>query len=161
MNGPDPRQTTARRPRRPWLALGLLVAGCAGGYDSLTALRNSVDEFHDGFRWGAMGSMLPHVRVEDQDASTTDYQARMDGVSIADYEVSRIQLADDSDSADVWVRLSWYRADEMLVHEATIREHWVSAGATWNRVDLAVERGELPDLPASETGGLPPLTEGP
>jgi len=160
MNARDPNCEEARpRPPAagPCLALCLALVGCAGGYDSLTALRNSVDEFHDGFRWGAMGSMLSHIRPEDQDTFTADYETRMDGVSMADYEVMRLQLADDSESADVWVRLAWYRADEMDVHEAVVREHWISAGSTWNRVEVTVERGDLP----GGTDGPPPLTEGP
>jgi hypothetical protein len=68
----------------------------------------------------------------------------MEGVSIADYEVSRIKFSDDGDSADVWVHISWYRADETDVHDATVREHWVDAGSTWDRAEVTVEQGEMP-----------------
>jgi hypothetical protein len=112
--------------------------------DTQTAVRNAVDEFHDGYRWGAMGSMLPHVRPADQDSFTTGYQEQMEGVAIADYEVQRLQIADDSESAKVWVSFSWYREDEMIVHEAYVREEWVDAGGTWCRGEVVVERGELP-----------------
>jgi hypothetical protein len=122
----------------------LLLAHCAGGYDKQTTLRNAVDEFHDGFRWGAMGSMLSHVRAEDQDTFTADYQTRMEGVSIADYEVVRIQFSEDGESADVWVKISWYRANEVDLRDALICEHWVSGRTTWHRTEVAVERGEMP-----------------
>lgn len=121
-----------------------MLAGCAGGYDTQTAVRNAVDEFHEGFRWGAMGSMLPHVRPEDQQTFTADYQERMDGVSIADYEVRRVQIADDGDSAKVWVHFSWFRPDEMVVHEAQVVEEWTDTGGGWCRGEIVVERGELP-----------------
>jgi|GEM_PF-2304694 len=133
-----------RRARRWRVAAAVLLAGCAGGYDTQTAVRNAVDEFHDGFRWGAMGSMLPHVRPEDQEAFTADYQERMDGVAIADYEIRRVQIADDGDSAKVWVHFSWYRPDEMVVHEAQVVEEWFDAGGAWCRGQVVVERGELP-----------------
>lgn len=122
----------------------LLLAGCAGGLDTQTAVRNAVDEFHDGFRWGAMGSMLPHVRPADQDTFMTDYQASMEGVAIADYEVQRVQIAENGDSAAVWVSFSWYRQDEMIVHEAYVREEWLDVDGSWCRGEIVVERGELP-----------------
>jgi hypothetical protein len=122
----------------------LLLAQCAGGYDKQTQLRNAVDEFHDGFRWGAMGSMISHVRTEDQDAFTADYETRMEGVSIADYEVTRILFGEDGESADVWVRISWYRANEVDVRDALICEHWVEGRTTWNRTAVTVEHGEMP-----------------
>ena len=126
------------------LLLALALAGCAGGYDTQTAVRNAVDEFHDGFHWGAMGSMISHIRPADQDAFMADYEARMEGVTIADYEVNRLQIADDKSSAQVWVGLSWFRNDEMVVHDVVVRETWVEEGSTWVRTEVAVERGELP-----------------
>jgi hypothetical protein len=122
----------------------LLLAQCAGGYDKQTQLRNAVDEFHDGFRWGAMGSMISHVRTEDQDAFTADYETRMEGVSIADYETNRIEFSEEGDAADVWVSISWFRADDPELHDAVIREHWVESGSTWNRTEVTVEHGEMP-----------------
>ena len=91
-----------------------------------------------------MGSMISHVRAEDQDAFAADYETRMEGVSIADYEVDRIQFAEDGESADVWVRISWYRANEVDVHDAQICEHWVNGRTTWNRTEVTVEHGEMP-----------------
>lgn len=135
---------SGRREWRSRLAAVVLLAGCAGGYDTQTAVRNAVDEFHDGFRWGAMGSMLPHVRLTEHETFTADYQESMDGVSIADYEVQRLQIADDGDSAKVWVSFSWYRENEMIVHEAHVREEWLDTGGGWCRGEVVVERGELP-----------------
>ncbi len=133
---------TACRLLLPLLLLGL--AGCAGGYDKQTQLRNAVDEFHDGYRWGAMGSMISHVPPADQDAFTADYETRMEGVSIADSETTRIEFSEEGDAADVWVRISWFRADDPELHDAVIREHWVEGGSTWNRTAVTVERGEMP-----------------
>jgi len=128
------------------LAVGwwLWALGCAGGYDAQTSLRNSVDEFHEGFRWGAMGSMIPHVPSADRGTFAVDYEARMDGVSMADYEVSRVVIAEDSQSARVWVRLAWFRASEMELREAVVREEWLRDGSNWLRTEFEVERGELP-----------------
>ncbi|MBI5501348.1 MAG: hypothetical protein HY907_13970 [Deltaproteobacteria bacterium] len=134
------------RPTAPLLValVALALPACAGGYDTQTALRNAVDEFHDGFRWNAMGSMLPHIRPEDQDAFAAEHQASMEDVQIADYEVDRLVIADGNEEADVWVSFSWFRVTEMVVHEVTVREHWAADGSTWNRTEVAVERGELP-----------------
>ena len=126
------------------LLVGLALPACAGGYDTQTALRNALDEFHDGFRWGAMGSMLPHIPTEEQDAFAAEYDAQMDGVQVADYEVDRIVIADGNEEADVWVSFSWFRDTEMMVHEVTVREHWKADGSRWNRAEVAVERGDLP-----------------
>ena len=126
------------------LPLLLLLAQCAGGYDKQTQLRYALDEFHDGFRWGAMGSMLPHVRAEDQDAFTADFESRMREVTVADVEVSRIEFNEENDSAEVWVHVSWFRASDPELHDAVIREHWVSGGSSWNRTEVTVERGEMP-----------------
>jgi hypothetical protein len=131
--------------RASGLLFALALAGCAVGYDTQTALRNAVDEFHDGYRWGAMGSMISHIRAADQDAFMAAYDTSMEGVSMADYEVNRLQIADDKSSAEVWVSLSWYRNNEMVVHEAVVRETWVEEGSTWVRTEIAVERGELPE----------------
>ena len=136
-------RSRAKSPALALLTLGLLTS-CAGGYDAQTSLRNALDEFHDGFRWQAMGSMLPHIPPEDQDSFAAEYEAAMDGVQVADYEVDRIVIADDKESANVWVSFSWFRNTEMMVHEVTVREHWVADGMQWNRTEVAVERGELP-----------------
>jgi hypothetical protein len=123
----------------------LLPAGaCAGGYDTQTALRNAVDEFHDGFRWGAMGSMLPHVRPADRDGFVAAYENALHDVNMADYQVDRIQIADENDSALVWVSLAWYSNRQMILEEAVVRERWVKDGDGWNRVEVTVERGTLP-----------------
>jgi hypothetical protein len=135
----------------------VLLAACAGGYERQTSLRNAVDEFHDGFRWGGMGSMLPHVRPEDQEAFTAGYEEAMRDVSIADYEVFRIRFADDGESALVWVNMSWYREDEMIVHEATLCERWIESGSTWVRTEVTVERGEMPGVPPAPAAGVSTL----
>ena len=149
MDRRHPDREPGAEDRRPGslgalLLLGLALPACAGGYDTQTALRNALDEFHDGFRWSAMGSMLSHIAPEDQDTFAADYQASMDGVQVADYEVDRIVIADGNDEADVWVSFSWFRDTEMMVHEVTVREHWEADGSRWNRAEVAVERGELP-----------------
>ncbi len=137
------------------LPLAVALASCAGGHDALTSLRYSVDEFHDGFRWGAMGSMLPHVAEVDRAAFPAWYEAMIGDVEIADYEVHRVRLDDDRNGADVWVRLAWIGRSDMVVREATIRERWVWSRPQWYRAEAIVERGDLPGFGAPAPAGAP------
>lgn len=138
------RRSTARCA----LIAASVLGACAGGYDALTSLRNAVDEFHDGFRWGAMGSMLPHLPPDAREDFHTVYEAAMQDVQLADYEVTRVRMADDKDSAQVWIRVSWFSQREMVVHDATIRERWIWNRPDWLRAEAVVERGEMPGIPA-------------
>ncbi|WP_224249719.1 hypothetical protein [Hyalangium gracile] len=132
------------------LLLALLGGACAhtprsSGLDGLKPL---VQDFHKRVRWkdfrGAARVIVPESREQFLRART-DLQDERD-LSITDFEILEIALAQDGMRATVTTRLGWMRLPSASEQTATVSSEWVYRDGAWllERMEGGPFAGELP-----------------
>src|SRR4051794_32529262 len=90
------------------LALAALLAGCAGTLvPRRDELKLAVMEFNDGVRWDKPESSAAHLPLERRGPFAERASRLADELEVMDYDVQRIELDRDKDTAEVRVEISW------------------------------------------------------
>ena len=97
------------------------------------AARKTADLFHHRVRWrdfgGATLLLVPEKRAAFDEARRTLNDER--DLSISDYQLDELQLAESGTEARVVSRMSWYRLPSVSTHEDTVVTELVYQNGAW------------------------------
>ena len=121
------------------------VAGCAMMPLSPAAkLAVSATDLNQAVQFGRMDLASEMVRESARDKFTQGHASWGRNVRIVDYEVGAMNIRKDGD-ADVFVTVSWQRADETTLRSTELAQRWTSVRGNWGLVSEE-ERGGDPGL---------------
>ena len=115
--------------RIPWLVAAACLAygGCIFQQFSATQqLTEQVYAFNDETRWARVDLAADRVAPAYRARFAVTHAQWGSRVQIADTDLTRVQLAEDEETASSIVSVSWYDSDTMIVRGSVLRQHWVS-----------------------------------
>lgn len=121
-----------KSPARWMLVLALLACAC------MTPTQRREDQliqdartWNDDFRWARWDVVGQSMTPEEN----TLFQERRDLIGkdlvIADYEVTSVHFLPGSRAATVDVTLQWYKKNDLIVREGTLRQRWEERAGRW------------------------------
>lgn len=127
------------------LAVLVFASACVppggGGYQLTDAVRT----YTEGVKWERFEAAAAVIPPRERDLFLDEREALADDLRITEAEI--IRVADHGRTAEVQVRLSWYRDSEGVVHESVAAQRWERQGKAWRLVDEHRARGdEMPGL---------------
>ena len=98
--------------------------------------------FNDDWRWGRWEAMTTVMPRMDAAAFRGRVAALESELQLADFEVTSVNFAPDSNSATVTARFEWYLKRDPRVRDTTVEERWEWRDGQWQVVKLRRVRGD-------------------
>ncbi len=111
--------------------LAVLIVACGGGLSRNDKLRDSVYYFNEGVRWGRIQDVLPRL---DPEAETHFLEMHKDfgtKIQLSSCEVGNVKINFEEGVAEVTVKFTWYRVDEMVVRQTILVQNWTETEGKW------------------------------
>jgi hypothetical protein len=127
----------------------LVVAACGPGLGAVSeeTLTDSVRDYNDGIRWQRWDNAAAYLPQPERSKWLDDQDALAKDLKITEYDVVRVTPKGDKE-AKVQIKMSWYKANEVTVHETHAMQTWEHHGKKWVLVEEERQRGdEMPGLP--------------
>lgn len=106
-------------------------------------------------RWGHVDMAMPLISPKYAERYMARHREWGGGVTIADMELVRMQVAEDRKTALSEVTVNWYDASGVTLRSSTILQKWESDGRHFKLVDESVRAGD----PALFAGDPEPSSE--
>lgn len=116
------------------LVLTILVfsaLSCAIADGPRQKLKRTVFSFNEGLRWGRYNEVLPSVSPAALEHFSAMHQGWGDTIQISNAEVLHSVVDDKAKKASIEVKFTWYKIDELVVHDTVTLQHWEMQKATW------------------------------
>ena len=111
------------------IALATLACGVAEG--PREKLKHSAFSFNEGLRWGRYNEVLPRVDPETRDHFMELHQGWGKDIRISNAEMLQTVVDDKNEKAQISVKFTWYRVDQMEEHETITVQHWERRDGEW------------------------------
>lgn len=126
------------------LAVSSLAGGCGKILYSRQDLEIDLSRHHIDLRWGRLENAAQRVHPDMRGEFLSHWAARMGNLELQDIELAGVVMAEDGDSADVIVNVTWITRDTMRVQTVAITEKWQRTDDGWR----AIRPVELPIPPS-------------
>jgi len=123
----------------------LLVLGGGCTLANLTPqarFAESTNTLNDSTRWGRVDAAATQVSPKYLDKFVSRHREWGGSVSIADFDIVNMQIAEDRKGAVSEVALSWYTTGGVELRTSTITQRWESEHGKFKLVDEVVRRGD-------------------
>jgi hypothetical protein len=118
------------------------------------ALMREARMFNDDLRWGRFAQLSSLMPPREAQLFMARVGVVGEDLVIADFEVTAITFARDTDKATVEVKVSWYTKARAILRDTTLTQKWENRAGQWLCVKQSRLRGVpfplLPD-PADES----------
>jgi hypothetical protein len=111
------------RGARILITAAFCLAGCMTPTTPTQRLADSANEMNTATRFGRMDIALEHVGATARDEFMRQHSAWGRGLRIVDVEVQGMNMLEQSE-ADVFLSVSWQRADEAQVRVTHVSQRW-------------------------------------
>lgn len=143
-------KTRAAAPLAAALLVTALLVTALGSCGKHLYSRQDLDvdlsKHHIDLRWGRLGEAALRVHPDMRAAFMEDWARRAGDIELQDLEVVGVTIAEDGDSADVVLALTYVERATLQVRRATTTERWSRTDQGW-RVVRPIE------LPAAVPSG--------
>jgi hypothetical protein len=128
------------------LHLALTLAGLAGctlaNLTPTARFQDSAYTLNDAARWGQVDLAMQHVSPKYLGRFAERHAGWGEAISIAEIDLVRMKIAEDSKSAMSEISLSWYDEGGVTIHSSVITQTWEVVKGKFRLVDEAVRRGD-------------------
>ena len=115
-------------------AAAVIVAccvACGAGQGRSDKLQRAITELNEGVRWGRLDAVLAHVHPDSQEHFLQLHAGFHDTIQISDYEIVSTRVDLDAGKADVGIKISWYRNDQMEAFTTVLVQRWEETERDW------------------------------
>jgi hypothetical protein len=102
----------------------------------------STNTLNDSTRWGRVDAALTQVSPKYLDKFVARHAEWGGAISIADFDIVNMQIAEDRQGAMSEVALSWYKTGGVILHQSTITQRWETDHGKFRLVDEVVRAGD-------------------
>ncbi len=102
----------------------------------------STSVLNDSTRWGRVDAALTQVAPKYVDKFVARHADWGGAISIADYDIVNMQIAEDRQGAVSEVALSWYMTGGVILHQSTITQRWETDHGKFRLVDEVIRNGD-------------------
>ena len=130
------------------LALVIALSGTLSGGCTLANLTpqarfaESTNTLNDSTRWGRVDAALTQVSPKYLDKFVARHAEWGGSISIADFDIVNMQIAEDRKGAMSEVALSWYMTGGVILHQSTITQRWETDHGKFRLVDEVIRTGD-------------------
>ena len=125
------------------LLASLLASGCLGTTQRREEnLVRMARTFNDDWRWGRWEAMTAVMPKLDAAAFRGRVSTLEKELQLADFEVTSVTFAPDSQSAIVVARFEWYLKRDPRLRDTTVEERWEWRDEAWQMVKLRRVQGD-------------------
>lgn len=104
--------------------------GCPSPMSRGARAQDAVQELNEHVRFGRLQVAIERVDPEERERFTRRHSGWGSRVRIADSEIYGIKLT-TNDTADVAVRIAWYRPDQQELKLTTLKQKWKDKRGSW------------------------------
>jgi hypothetical protein len=140
-------------------ALCLLLACMTPTQRREDTLIREARTFNDDLRWARYDQLTASLPPEEAPLFMARANAVGDDLVLADYEVTSITFAPDSEKATVGVSIQWYTRRASIVHSTTLEQRWELRNGRWLVAKQRRVRGDR--FPLVPEPAAPPIAEPP
>lgn len=102
----------------------------------------STHTLNDSTRWGRVDAAMTQVSPKYLDKFVTRHRDWGGSVSIADYDIINMQIAEGRKAAVSEVSVSWYMTGGVILHQSTITQRWEANHGQFRLIDEVVRAGD-------------------
>ncbi len=125
------------------LILVTLAGGCTlANLTPHARFAESTNTLNDSTRWGRVDAAATQVAPQYLDKFVSRHREWGGSVSIADFDIVNMQIAEDHKAAMSEVSVSWYMTGGVELHQSTITQRWEAPNGRFRLVDEVVRRGD-------------------
>ena len=117
------------------------VAGCPAPLSRAARAQDAVQEMNLHTRFGRLQVAMEKVAPEERERFAKRHQQWGELVRIADHEIYGMRSTGE-DTADVAVRVSWYRPDQQELRLTTLKQKWRDRRGDWLLVGEERDSGD-------------------
>ena len=115
------------------LAIVALVSAlsCGAGQGRSAKLKDAIFHFNEGLRWGRVQDVLKHI---DPEAEAHFFEMRGEfgkNIQMTGWEITRTEADMNRGIAQVGVKITWYRLDQMEVCDTLLVQYWEEKDRRW------------------------------
>jgi hypothetical protein len=126
-----------------WAAISLGLSGCTlANLTPQARFSEAAYTLNDASRWGQVDLALQHVSPRYVAKFSDRHRKWGEGVSIAEVDLVRMQVAPDKQSATSEISLSWFDDGGVMIKSSTITQKWVTETGKFKLLDESVRRGD-------------------
>ena len=123
------------------VALATLIS-CGASQGRSEKLREAVYYFNEGVRWGRVQDVLSRLDPEAESHFLDMHKDFGKNIQITDYEITSSRIDLDKGTAEIGLKIIWYRLDAMVVHETLLIQHWKEKDRNWVMAGEEFVQGE-------------------
>ena len=121
----------------------LTISGCTlANLTPQARFTESTHTLNDASRWGRVDIASESVSPRYRERFLARHQGWGQDITIADADITRMQLAEDHKSALSEVRLSWIAPDRVSLRTSTVEQRWEAEHGRFLLVDEVVRAGD-------------------
>jgi hypothetical protein len=139
------------------LALALGLAGCFSPPNLTEKLADAAIDMNQATRFGRMDVALEHIGATARDDFARHHQDWGRGTRIVDVELAGMNVV-EKDEANVFLTVSWQRADEGDLRVTYVTQRWKNAKGSWLMQDERRKGGDIGLF--GEPMPIPPPSDG-
>lgn len=113
------------------LICGAAACGCGIAEGPREKLQRTAFAFNEGLRWGRDAEVLPRV----DPAALPGFRELHAGwgaeIQVSGVEILQSVIDKKLDKAILTVKYTWYRNDQMVVHDTVTLQHWERRKGEW------------------------------
>lgn len=121
-------------------AAALLLASCAAP-SRAQKVQEAAFELNSGLRFGYTAMALEKVAAAERHAFTKRHKGWHNRLKIVDFDLAGMAVREGGD-ADVFVAISWHRAEESDVRSTIIHQRWKDHSGSWLLVSEVRSQGD-------------------
>lgn len=122
---------------------GAALPGCLlQNISASESLRDSVVGLNDELRWQRMDLAVDRVAPGFRSQFLQSHQRWGRDVQVADTELLRVRIDDESGNATSLVAVRWYSMRTMTLHQTTMEQSWERAGRHFVLTDESIVEGD-------------------
>lgn len=137
------RRSLGLRHAALFAPLALALAGCPAVHQPPPVrAQEAASELNLNTRFGRMELAAEHVAPKERDSFFARRKDWGGPVRIADYELAGLRMHGE-ESADVFVKVAWFRMNEQELRVSTLKQKWQTFGGEWKLVEEARSEGDV------------------
>jgi hypothetical protein len=121
------------------------TAGCGvSGKNSEATLKETVLKFNEGIRWGRLQEVVPRVHPDNVSHFMKMHEKFGGEIQLSDYEIISSSYDAEKKTAEVTVKVTWYRQNEMELFTTFLVQlwEWEPQGSDWLLTTETYQSGE-------------------
>ncbi len=125
------------------VAVTLGLSACMATEGKAAKLNEAVFYFNEGVRWGRIQDVIARLDPAAEAHFLEMHKEFGSNIKVTGYDLTSSNLDLENNTADIGIKITWYRNDEMVVYETLLIQHWTEKKNHWVMTGEEFVQGEM------------------